>query len=192
MSRVVTSMSMSLDGFVTGPDPTPENAFGGRDADVLHDWIFRNKTDEDVAILTEEVNDCGAVVMGRKSFDDVGAVGGWGDSGPVGGAPCFIVTHRAPTESYSSVYTFVTDGVARAIEQAKAAAGDRTVGLHGAKIPQQALELGLLDEVRIHLVPVLLGDGIKMFEYLGRRIDLDRTSVVTTPGATHFRFDVVR
>jgi dihydrofolate reductase len=90
------------------------------------------------------------------------------------------------------VYTFVTDGVASAIAQAKAAAGDKTVGLHGAKIPQQALELGLLDEIQIHLVPVLLGDGIRMFEYLGRRIDLERTREIATPGATHLRYNVVR
>jgi dihydrofolate reductase len=192
MARVATSMSMSLDGFVTGPNPTPAQAFGGRDADVLHEWFFKHKTDEDVAILDEMVHGCGAVVMGRLSFDTVGAVGGWGDQGPVGGAPCFVVTHNAPTKDYGSVYTFVTDGVASAIEQAKAAAGDKTVGLHGAKIPQQALELGLLDEIHISLVPVLLGDGIKMFEYLGRRIDLERTRSISTPGATHLRFNVVR
>lgn len=192
MARVATSMSMSLDGFVTGPNPTPEKPFGDRNADVLHEWFFKHKTDEDVAILDEMVSGCGAVVMGRKSFDDVGEQGGWGDKGPVNGAPCFVVTHRAPTRSYPSVYTFVTDGVASAIAQAKAAAGDKTVGLHGAKIPQQALELGLLDEIQIHLVPVLLGDGIRMFEYLGRRIDLERTREIATPGATHLRYNVVR
>jgi dihydrofolate reductase len=192
MARVATSMSMSLDGFVTGPDPTPEQPFGDRNADVLHDWIFKRKTDEDNAVLDEMINGCGAVVMGRKSFDDVGAVGGWGDDGPVGGLPCFVVTHRAPTKDYGPVYTFVTDGVGPAIAQAKAVAGSRTVGLHGAKIPQQALELGLLDEIQIHLVPVLLGGGIRMFEYLGRRIDLERTREIATPGATHLRYRVVR
>jgi dihydrofolate reductase len=192
MALVATSMSMSLDGFVTGPDPTAEQAFGGRNADVLHEWIFKNKTDEDAAVIDEMVAGAGAIVMGRLSFDTVGAVGGWGDEGPLGGTPTFVVTHHAPTEDYGSVYTFVTDGVASAIAQAKAAAGDKTVGLHGAKIPQQALELGLLDEINIHLVPVLLGDGIKMFEYLGRRVDLERTRVIATPSATHLRYKVLR
>jgi dihydrofolate reductase len=192
MARVITSMSMSLDGFVTGPNPTREQPFGGRNADVLHDWLFKLNTAEDDAILDEMVRDTGAVVMGRKSFDDVEGEGGWGDKGPAGDTPCFVVTHHLPTKQHPSVFTFVTDGVASAIEQAKAVAGDKIVGLHGAKIPQQALELGLLDEIQIHVVPVLLGDGIKMFDYLGRRIDLERNRVVATPGATHLRFTVVR
>lgn len=192
MARVMTSMSMSLDGFVTGPNPRREQPFGDRNADVLHDWLFKNKTDEDIAVLDEMVKGAGATVMGRKSFDDVEGEGGWGDGGPAGDLPAFVVTHRAPTKEYPAVFRFVLDGVASAIEQAKAVAGDKVVGLHGAKIPQQALELGLLDEIQIHLVPVLLGGGIRMFEYLGRRIDLERTRVIVTPGATHMRYNVVR
>jgi dihydrofolate reductase len=189
MSRVMTSMSMSLDGFVTGPDDSRENPFG-KGGDVLHDWLFKNKSDEDVAILTEMINDNGAVVMGRWSFDK--CVDVWGPNGPVDGGPCFVVTHNAPTESYPSGYKFVTDGVASAIEQAKAAAGDKVVGLHGATMPQQALELGLLDEIHIAVVPVLLGGGTRMFDHLGGAITLERTRVVDSPGATHLFYKVVR
>ena len=189
MSRVMTSMSMSLDGFVTGPDDSRENPFG-KGGDVLHDWLFKHRTDEDDAILTEMINENGAVVMGRWSFDK--CVDVWGPNGPVDGGPCFVVTHHAPTESYPSAYKFVTDGVASAIEQAKAAAGDKVVGLHGATMPQQALELGLLDEIHLAVVPVLLGGGTRMFDHLGGPITLERTRVVDSPGATHLFYDVVR
>ena len=192
MSKVISDMSMSLDGFVTGPNPTREHPFGGNHAEILHAWFFDRKTDEDIAILDEAINGCGAVVMGRKSFDDVEGEGGWGDKGPLGDTPCFVVTHHPPTKPVAPVFTFVTAGVASAIEQAKAVAGDKAVNLHGAKMPQQALALGLLDEIQIHLVPVLLGDGIRMFDYLGGPVALEGTRVVTTRGATHLRFRVVR
>lgn len=190
MSRVISSMSMSLDGFVTGPNPTREKPFGDHGAEVLHDWLFKHKTDEDVAILDEMINECGPVIMGRRSFDKT--VDAWGPDGPVPGAPCFVVTHHAPTEPVPPTYTFVTDGVASAIEQAKAIAGGKVVGLHGATMPQQALRLGLLDEIHIQLIPVLLGDGTRLFDHLGGPVTLERTRVVATPGATHIRYSVVR
>jgi hypothetical protein len=97
--------------------------------------------------------------MGRTSFDQTEGEGGWGDGGPVGDTPCFVVTHDRPSSSYPSVFTFVTDGVASTIEQARVVAGDKVVGQHSTTVMQQALPLGLVDEIRVHVVPVLLGGG---------------------------------
>jgi dihydrofolate reductase len=138
------------------------------------------------------IDGAGAIVMGRTSFDKNEGDGGWGDAGPVGDTPCFVVTHHEPTTSHPSIYTFVTDGVASAIEQAKAVAGDKVVGLHGATVMQQGLPLGLVDEIRVHVIPVLLGGGTPLFAHLDSAINLERTSVLATPAATHLGFRVVR
>ncbi|MDX6245898.1 MAG: hypothetical protein QOE76_3621, partial [Frankiales bacterium] len=130
MALVICDMSTSLDGYVTGPNDSRKNPFGDG-AGMLHDWMFDAATDEDRAILQEMLVGVGAIVMGRRSFDKNEGDGGWGDSGPGGDIPCFVVTHNKPTTSYPPVYTFVTDGVVSAIEQAKSAAGDKVVGLHG-------------------------------------------------------------
>ncbi|HEY0806974.1 MAG TPA: dihydrofolate reductase family protein, partial [Pseudonocardiaceae bacterium] len=137
-------------------------------------------------------NGVGAVVMGRTSFDKNEGDGGWGNGGPVGDIPCFVVTHNKPTTSHPSVYTFVTDGVVSAIEQAKNVAGDKVVGLHGASVMQQALPLGLVDEIRVHVIPVLLGGGTSLFGTLASSISLERTTALATPAATHIGYRVVR
>jgi dihydrofolate reductase len=191
MALVVCDMSISLDGYVTGPNDSRENPFGDG-AGMLHDWMFDAATGDDRAILQEMVDGAGAVVMGRKSFDKNEGDGGWGDGGPLGDTPCFVVTHSKPATSYPSVYTFVTDGVASAIEQARSVAGDKVVGLHGATVMQQALPLGLVDEIRVHVIPVLLGGGTPLFGPLGSSITLERTSALVTPAATHIGFRVVR
>jgi len=191
MARVICDMSMSLDGYVTGPNDSRENPFGDG-AGTLHDWLSRAATDVDRAILQAMVDGSGAVVMGRKSFDKNEGDGGWGDAGPLGDVPCFVVTHSRPGAAYPSVFTFVTDGVVSAIEQAKAAAGDKVVGLHGATIMQQALPLGLVDEIRVHVVPVLVGGGTPLFGALDASVTLERTDVQATPAATHLSFRVVR
>ena len=138
MALVVADMSISLDGYVTGPNDSRENPFGDG-AGMLHDWFGDAATDEDRAILAQLMDGVGAVVMGRTSFEKNEGDGGWGDGGPAGDVPCFVVTHHAPTRSYPAVFTFVTDGVASAIEQAQRAAGDKVVYLFGATVMQQAL-----------------------------------------------------
>jgi dihydrofolate reductase len=158
MTPVICDMSASLDGYVTGPNDSRENPFGDG-AGMLHDWMFGAATDEDRAILQEMLDGVGAIVMGRKSFDKNEGDGGWGDGGPAGDIPCFVVTHHKPATSHPPVYTFVTDGVVSAIEQAKNAAGGKAVTLHGATVMQQVLPLGLVDEIRVHVIPVLLGGG---------------------------------
>jgi dihydrofolate reductase len=190
MARVICDMSMSLDGYVTGPNDSRENPFGDG-AGKLHDWISDAATDEDRALLQEMLDGVGAIVMGRTSFDKNEGDGGWGDGGPLGDTPCFVVTHNVPARSHPSIYTFVTDGVASAIEQAKQVAGDKVVGLHGATVMQQGLPLGLVDEIRVHVIPVLLGGGTPLFAHLESAISLERTSALATPAATHMSFRVL-
>jgi dihydrofolate reductase len=190
MTRVICDMSMSLDGYVTGPNDSRENPFGDG-AEMLHDWIFDAATDEDRAVAQDVLDSVGAIVMGRKSFDKNEGDGGWGDAGPIGDTPCFVVTHHAPERSHPPVFTFVTDGVATAIKQAKHAAGDKAVFLHGAMIMQQALPLVLVDEIRVHVIPVLLGGGTPLFATLDSRLSLERIQVIATPAATHLAFRVM-
>jgi dihydrofolate reductase len=191
MALVICDMSMSLDGYVTGPNDSRENPFGDG-AGILHDWMFDAATPADRAILQDMVDGCGAVVMGRKSFEKNEGDGGWGDGGPLGDTPCFVVTHHQPVSSYPPVFTFVTDGVASAIEQAKTAAGSKVVGLHGATVMQQALPLGLVDEIRVHVIPVLIGGGTPLFGTLDSSVALERTNAQVTPAATHIGFRIVR
>ena len=191
MARVICDMSISLDGYVTGPNDSRANPFGDG-AGMLDGQVFDAATDDDRAILQEMLDGVGAIVMGRTSFDKNEGDGGWGEGGPLGDTPCFVVTHNKPTTSYPSVYTFVSDGVESAIEQAKNAAGDKVVGLHGATVMQQALPLGLVDEVRVHVIPVLLGGGTRPFGTLDSSITLERTQALATPAATHIGFRVIR
>jgi dihydrofolate reductase len=190
VALVICDMSMSLDGYVTGPNDSRRNPFGDG-AGMLHDWMFTKATDEDRALLADVVDGAGAVVMGRTSFEKNEGDGGWGDGGPLGDVPCFVVTHHRPTRPYPDVFTFVTEGVASAIEQAERAAGDRVVGLHGATVMQQALPLGLVDQLRVHVVPVLLGAGTPLFGSLDSAVTLERIEATATPAATHISFRVV-
>ena len=190
MSATVLDMSTSLDGYVTGPNDSRENPFGDG-AETLHAWLSPAATDEDRVIMRAMLDGVGAIVMGRSSFDKNEGDGGWGDTGPLGDTPCFVVTHNEPTAPHPPVYTFVTDGVVSALEQAKEAAGDKYVGLHGATIMQQALPLGLVDEIRVHVVPVLLGGGTPLFGALDASINLERTEARVTPAATHIAFRVI-
>lgn len=191
MTKVISDMSMSLDGFVTGPNDSRENPFGDG-AGGLHDWFFKDKNDRTEKMLQDLIDGCGAVIMGRRSFTKNEGDGGWGDGGPLGDTPVFVVTHNAPTETYPDVYRFVTDGVESAIKQAKAVAGDKHVHLHGATTAQQALALGLLDEINVHIVPLLLGGGTRLFDTFVGAVTLAPTHAETTVGATHLGYRVVR
>lgn len=193
MSTVVAGISMSLDGFVTGPRVTRAEQLG-EGGDVLHRWVHAPEP-ADAELLAGMVAGVGSILMGRLSYDLAAGDGGWGDGGPAGPAPCFVLTHEAPppeTVRAPDVFTFVTDGIHSAVAQAKAAAGDGVVGVHGASAAQQCLAAGLMDELQIHLIPVLLGDGTRLFEHLGGPIRLERTDVIATGNATHLRFRVLR
>jgi len=190
MGKVASAMSMSLDGFVTGPHDSRKNPLGEGGL-VLHDWLGPTATAADRAVLQEMVDGVGAILMGRRSYDFCVGDGGWGDGGPAGQIPCFVLTHNPPAEA-PAVFTFVTDGIESAVKQAKAVAGDNTVGIHGATAAQQALAADLLDEIHVHLVPVLLGGGVRLFDLLGSGpITLTRTRVVeAASGVTHLRYQV--
>jgi dihydrofolate reductase len=189
MTNVTFNLSMSLDGFVAGAHD---------EIDPLHDWLiggekpsrfgFGSMTEESRAVLDAGIDDLGAIVVGRNTFE----VSGRWHGTPLFGAPTFVVTHSPPTEDRGE-FTYVTEGVEAAIEQACAAAGEKTVSVMGAIVPQQAIRSGLVDEFVIHLIPVLLGEGKRLFDHLGSRVDLQRTQVVEAPeGVTHLRFRVIR
>jgi dihydrofolate reductase len=193
MGKVTFQISMSLDGFITGPNVSVGNGMGDG-GERLHDWMFDAKTETDAAIVDENYASTGAVVMGKRMFD-VGFEP-WGDPPPFG-MPVFVVTHEAreplPMQG-GTTYTFVTDGIEAALEQARVAAGDEDVGIWGgANIARQYLTAGVLDEMQIHLIPILLGDGIRLFEDLDPRgVELKGTESIETPSATHLRFEVKR
>ena len=128
--------------------------------------------------------------MGRTSFDKNQGDGGWQDGGPLGDTPCFVLTHHPPTAPAAPVFTFVTDGVAAAISQAQDAAGPKAVSLFGATAMQQALPLGLVDELHVHIVPVLFGAGTPLFRELPTGIALERIHAIATPAATHLAFRI--
>jgi dihydrofolate reductase len=193
VSASVLYMSMSLDGYIAGPRDGLDNPFGD-DGDRLHEW-FVNQDGEffrpsgPAGELMDEWNATGAVVVGRRTAEYVDH---WG--GDHHGVPIFVPSHRPPAPSVAKypLVTYVTDGIASTMAQAKAAAGDRDVMVHGAYTAQRALEAGVLDELQIHLIPVLFGGGRRMFEVLPSRLELDIVRVIDTPEATHIRYRVRR
>ena len=215
MSELVFEISMSLDGFVAGPDATLEEPLG-ENGERLHEWVVRleawrrshghegGETTPSTPVMEEALERTGAVIMGRRMFsggegpwaDDPNPDAWWGDEPPFH-VPVFVLTHheREPVEKQGgTTFHFVTDGIESALEQARAVAGDRDVGLGGgANVAQQYLAAGLLDEINLNLVPTLLGDGVRLFEGHGTATDaLECTRVIEAPGVTHLRYRVAR
>ncbi len=186
MSTVVIDMSMSLDGYIAAPNDVPGQGLG-EDGMRLHNWAFDDPSvfEKVYGNLLEET---GAVIMGRRSYDN--SIQEWGGQGPLGDVPCFVVTHRA-FEPASPVFTVVTDGIEQALVKAREAAGDKRIGLMGANLDQQYLAAGLVDEIRIHLINVLLGGGRRLFDQLPERVELEQAGVSETDGATHIAYRVV-
>lgn len=203
MGKVAADITMSLDGFITGPGDVPGRGLG-EGGEVLHNWVMGGSwsydqrrpidpLEADRTVLQEVMGSTGAGIIGRRMFD---VTGGWGGHPPGGpGARYFVLTHAVPDEWVrpGSPFTFVTEGIERALEQAKAVAGDKDVGIGGgANVIQQYLAAGLVDELRLHLAPVLLGAGKPLFDHLGGRIELEPTRVVESPYATHLYFSIRR
>jgi dihydrofolate reductase len=189
VSASVLYMSMSLDGYIADPN----NQLGGDDGNRLHDWFGLDRESDrpsgPAGLLIDEYNATGAVLVGRRTAE---LVNHWG--GDHHGVPIFVPSHRPPGPSVANyrLVTYVTGGIASAMAQAKAAAGDRNVLVHGAYTAQRALEAGVLDELQIHLIPVLLGSGRRQFDLLPARVELEIVRVIDTPEATHIRYCVRR
>ena len=193
MGKITANLSMSLDGFITGPNVSINNPMGD-DGERLHDWMFSGKTESEAVEFQELVfKTIGALVMGRRMFDL--GVDAWGDN-PVFHAPVFVLSHN-PKEKVvkqgGTTYTFVTSGTESALTQAKAAAGNKDIMLvGGANVIQQFIKSGWLDEIQIHLIPILLGEGTRLFDQLDRSIELERIQVTEAPDVAHLGFRIVK
>ena len=198
MTQVYTGASMSLDGYISGPAETGfEHLFswmGNGDVEVptTHPDMTMRMSAVSAEHVRHVIDLTGALVVGRKLFD---FTGGWGGNHPMG-LPVVVVTHSVPEgwPREDAPLTFVTDGIERAIEEAKALAGDRVVGVNGGTIARQCLNAGLLDEIWVDLVPVLLGGGTPFFDELtGAPVELEGpTSVIEGIDVTHLRYRVRR
>jgi dihydrofolate reductase len=189
MGKVRTGLSMSLDGFIGGPNDGPEAPMG-HGGEWLLAWYSGGDTEyrlpgtemvfkvsaQTAEFLRETRRTTGALVTGRRTFD---LTNGWGGKHPLD-VPVFVVTHTVPQGWVyeGSPFTFVTDGLESALEQAKAIAGDKDVGVVGASLVQQCIRAGVLDEIHVDLVPVLLGDGVRLLDHLGTEpIELEKHPV---------------
>jgi dihydrofolate reductase len=197
MPKVTCEISMSLDGFIAGPNDKPGNGLGDG-GERLHEWVTAleswrerhnlsgGEAGRDSELLEESFKNAGAVLVGRRMFDNAEE---WGDDPPFR-VPVFVVTHR-PREKLvkegATTFTFV-DGVEQALDQARAAAGAKDVSVGGgATVIQQLMKAGLLDELQIHLVPVFLGGGRPLFGDMGQ-MELECTRVIESPAVTHLRY----
>ncbi|MEU1448270.1 dihydrofolate reductase family protein [Streptomyces mirabilis] len=202
---VTADMAISLDGCIAGTDVAIDNP-GGDGAEPLFEWIHNlaswrqrqgmtgGEENRDSALMREWFDATGAVVMGRMMYDTGEEF--WGDNPPFR-TPVFVLTHRprpALVKEGGTTFTFVTDGIHSALDHAKAAAGDRNVDIAGgASTVQQYLREELIDELQLHVVPVLLGEGLRLFEGLGAgRRNLEPVRVVDTPLATHVKYRFVK
>jgi len=194
MTRVVADITMSLDGYITGPDPGLEHGLGIGGED-LHRWAFSDDP-VDAEQLRTGTERSGAVVMGRRLFDIVDGPHGWDDdvgygAREVGSPPFFVVTHSPPEHRRLELaFTFVVDGIGAAIDRARDAAGERDVVIMGGgDVIAQALDAGLVDELRLHLAPMVLGDGTPLFRDVGRT-EMRQTDVQVSPFATHLTYEL--
>jgi dihydrofolate reductase len=203
MGKVMSGLTMSLDGFIAAPNDGPENPLG-EGGMRLFDWYSSGHTEyvvpsgemtfkvskQSAELLREVFSSLGAIVTGRRTFD---ITNGWGGKHPLD-APVFVLTHNVPEgwDYEGSPFTFITDGVESAVEKAKAVAGDENVAVGAASLAQQCLRAGILDEVHVDLVPVLLGGGVRFFDDLGEQIELERTRLIEAPDVTHITFRVVK
>jgi len=200
LGNVVVGLSMSLDGFIAGPNDGLSNPLGDGGGKLFSWWSAgrervgpddRFKPPQRSLSVVEEMFECGAIITGRRTFD---IANGWGGHHPVG-APFFVLTHNPPDQwvGPGTDGAVVTDGIESALAQARAVAGERDISVGAADVAQQYLRAGLLDEIHINLVPILLGNGVRLFANLeDRQFDLECTRVVESDGVTHLRYHVVR
>jgi len=189
-SKVVLDITMSLDGYIAGPNDTGK---------PLHHWLFSGDTPsvyndffklakKNAKIFDNFIRTTGAIVTGRHTYD---ITGGWGGNHPFPGIPVFVVTSHIPKKvpKGSTPFTFISDGIKTAVRKARKAAGKKNVYiLGGASIAQQCITAGLLDEMTIHLIPTLLGGGVSLFGHLEKQIKMEQAKITEAPGVTHLQF----
>jgi len=198
MGKVVIDMSISLDGYITGPNDSFKQPLGEK-GEVLHDWLFSGDQASQVneffklseanrVVHDKSQKNAGAMIVGRGMYD---AVNGWEGSHPNIGVPVFVVTHREPEEvpQGTTPFTFVLDGVVSAVKKAKAISGGKEIGVAGASIAQQCLKADLVDEVFLHIVPVILGKGKRLFKEF---TSLEIVEVIDAPDVTHIRYKIIQ
>jgi dihydrofolate reductase len=213
MSNVKAHISTSLDGYVAGPNQSEENPLG-EGGEQLHDWVVELKAwrephgeeggeeNASTPIVEEEKANVGAEIMGRGMFGppsggprgDDPWLGWWGDDPPFH-KPVVVVTHheREPLTLSDTTFTFVTDGIESTLAQAREASGDKDVFISGgASIINQCLAAGEVDEIELHVVPILLGSGSRLFEGVEPDLELEQLRAVEAPGVTHLKYRVVR
>jgi dihydrofolate reductase len=189
MSKVIIEITMSMDGYTAGPDVSDEDPLG-RGGESLHEWMFAGKSPEETKRYeTDLFSNVGAVVIGRR-MADLG-IKHWGEE-PTYHAPAFVVTHR-PAETIvkqgGTSYIFVTEGLEAAMAQAKEAAGDQDVMvMGGADIDRQYLDAGLIDEIRLHLSPIVLGGGTSLFADVRPDLKLVPAEASASPLAMHLTY----
>jgi dihydrofolate reductase len=212
MSRVRIHISVSAEGYVAGPNQSEENPLG-EGGERLHDWLVAlrawrephglegGEVNASSAVVEELQANLGAEIMGRGKFG--GGPGPWGDDpwpgwwgeDPPFHMPVFVLTHhqREPLTLSDTTFTFVTDGTEAALEQARAAAGEKDVLIGGgADVINQYLAAGHVDELELHVVPLLLGGGARLFESIGPDLELEQIRVVEAPGVAHLKYRVVK
>jgi dihydrofolate reductase len=191
MGKVIIDITMSLDGYVTAPNDGPDNGLGDNGR-ILHEWAI-NPTEDDMQLLVDEPQTLGSCILGRRTFDI--AEGAWGDNPPFGASTVYVLTHRPhePLQRGETTFVFVTEGMEKAMELARADAGVLGVNLMGANVSQQYLKAGMVDEMEIHIANVVLGAGRPLFANIGYdQIRLERIRVIPTPAATHIRYRVMK
>jgi dihydrofolate reductase len=200
MGKVIAGLSMSLDGFIAGPNDGPGNPLGDGGGRLFDWWTAgterlgpddRFRPPARSRAVVEEMFQAGAIITGRRTFD---IADGWGGHHPMG-VPFFLLTHNPPDRwtGPGTGGTVVTGGIEAALKQARAVAGDRDIGVCAADVAQQYLKGGLLDEIHIDLIPVLLGSGVRLFASLGdRQFGLEPTRVVESDGVTHLSYRVLK
>ena len=204
MTKVIIDMTMSLDGYIAGPEDGPKFPLGQNGGMAIFDWyfsggqiyrnpLFKPEPGANLEAVKQMFEESGAFIFGRKTYD---ITNGWNGRHPVNDAPVFILTHHPPPDDKvpkgPSRIVFVTAGIVRAIQLAKAAAGDKHVKLGGGSPGKQALAAGLADEILVHIAPYLLAGGVRLFDTMDHGIRLEKLSVTDGPLATHIRYRVIR
>ena len=209
MSKLRVHISVSADGYVAGPNQSKENPLG-EGGESLHDWVVELKSwrerhgkeggevNESSSVLEEATANVGAEIMGRGKFGGgpgpwTGDWKGWWGEDPPFHFPVFVITHhdREPLTLSDTTFTFVTDGIESALEQAKAGAAGKDVTIGGgADVINQYLAAGLVDELELHVAPLVLGGGARLFDGVGPEVRLEQVRVVDAPGVTHMKYRV--